>query len=106
MSENHQYAKLALWIGDKERLSDNDRDELATQVNDDAEIAQSIIDVAKVSMGQKISESDMGTHSVEQFTPIREQGRSFVRQATVSDISSFPKAISKANTNLNYAQTT
>lgn len=61
VSENHQYAKLALWIGDKERLSDNDRDELATQVNDDAEIAQSIIDVAKVSMGQKISESDMGT---------------------------------------------
>lgn len=61
ISENHQYAKLALWIGDKERLSDNDRDELAAQVNDDAEIAQSIIDVAKVSMGQKISESDMGT---------------------------------------------
>lgn len=61
VSENHQYAKLALWIGEKERLSDKDRDELAAQVNDDAEIAQSIIDVAKVSMGQKISESDMGT---------------------------------------------
>jgi len=62
VSENHQYAKLALWIGDKERLSDNDINELAAQVNDDAKIAQSIIDVAKVSMGQKISESDMGTH--------------------------------------------
>lgn len=70
VSENHRYAKLALWIGDKERLSDNDRDELAAQVDDDAEIAQSIIDVAKVSMGQKISESDMGTHSPELFSPV------------------------------------
>ena len=59
VSENHQYAKLALWIGDKERLSDADKDELAAQLNDDAELAQSIIDVAKVSMGQKVSESDM-----------------------------------------------
>ncbi|KAK3173625.1 snoRNP complex protein nop56 [Lepraria neglecta] len=59
VSENHQYAKLALWIGDKERLSDADKDELAAQLNDDAELAQSIIDVAKVSMGQKISETDM-----------------------------------------------
>lgn len=59
VSENHQYAKLALWIGDKERLSDTDKEELTAQVNDDSEIAQSIIDVAKVSMGQKISEADM-----------------------------------------------
>ncbi|KAL2057812.1 hypothetical protein ABVK25_002196 [Lepraria finkii] len=59
VSENHQYARLALWIGDKERLSDADKDELAAQLNDDAELAQSIIDVAKVSMGQKISETDM-----------------------------------------------
>ena len=59
VSENHQYAKLALWIGDKERLSDADKDELAAQVNDDAEIAQSIIDAAKVSMGQAISAADM-----------------------------------------------
>lgn len=69
VSENHQYAKLALWIGDKERLSDNDRDDLAAQVNDDAGIAQSIIDVARVSMGQKISESDMGAYSLELFFP-------------------------------------
>lgn len=59
VSENHQYAKLALWIGDKERLSDADKDELAAQVDDDAEIAQSIIDAAKVSMGQAISAADM-----------------------------------------------
>ena len=59
VSENHQYAKLALWIGEKERLSDADKDELAAQVNDDTEIAQSIIDAAKVSMGQAISAADM-----------------------------------------------
>ncbi|KAL6721151.1 Nucleolar protein 56 [Lecanora helva] len=59
ISDNREYAKLALWICDKERLSDNDKDDLTAQVNGDSEIAQSIIDVAKVSMGQKISESDM-----------------------------------------------
>ena len=59
VSENHQYAKLALFIGDKKRLSDKDLHDLAAQVNDDAEIAQSIIDAARVSMGQDISEADM-----------------------------------------------
>ena len=59
VSENQLYAKLALWIGDKKRLSDNDLHDLAHQVNDDEEIAQSIIDAAKVSMGQDLSETDM-----------------------------------------------
>lgn len=59
VSENHAYARLALFIGDKKRLSDEDLHELAAQVNDDAEIAQSIIDAAKVSMGQDISKEDM-----------------------------------------------
>ena len=59
VSENYLYAKLALFIGDKKRLSDNDLHDLAAQVNDDAEIAQSIIRHAKVSMGQDISETDM-----------------------------------------------
>ncbi|CAD6564864.1 MAG: snoRNP complex protein nop56 [Alectoria sarmentosa] len=59
VSDNHTYAKLALFIGPKERLSDADLHELAAQVNDDFEAAQSIIDVAKVSMGQAISDSDM-----------------------------------------------
>ncbi|KAL8951685.1 MAG: hypothetical protein Q9222_002365 [Ikaeria aurantiellina] len=59
VSENHAYARLALFIGDKKRLSDDDLHDLAAQVNDDAEIAQSIIDSAKVSMGQDLSESDM-----------------------------------------------
>ncbi|MCJ1261695.1 snoRNP complex protein nop56 [Lobaria immixta] len=59
VSENQQYARLALFIGDKKRLSDNDLHDLAAQVNDDAGIAQSIIDAAKVSMGQDLSDSDM-----------------------------------------------
>ncbi|MCJ1459415.1 snoRNP complex protein nop56 [Mycoblastus sanguinarius] len=59
VSENHQYAKLALFIGDKQKLSNASLRELTAQVNDDEEIAQSIIDSAKVSMGQTISEDDM-----------------------------------------------
>ncbi|KAL8862582.1 MAG: hypothetical protein Q9178_001080 [Gyalolechia marmorata] len=59
VSENHAYARLALFIGDKKRLSDDDLHDLAAQVNDDAEIAQSIIDAAKVSMGRDISDNDI-----------------------------------------------
>ena len=55
MSDNYTYAKLALFIGPKERLSDTDLHELSAQVNEDSELAQSIIDVAKVSMGQAVS---------------------------------------------------
>jgi nucleolar protein 56 len=59
VSDNHQYAKLALFIGDKKRLTDEDLHDLAAQVNDDEEVAQTIIDAAKVSMGQEISTTDM-----------------------------------------------
>lgn len=59
VSENQQYARLALFIGDKKRLSSKDLHDLAAQTNDDAQIAQSIIDAARVSMGQDLSNSDM-----------------------------------------------
>ena len=59
VSENQQYARLALFIGDKKTLSDDRLHDLAAQVSDDEGIAQSIIDAARVSMGQDISESDM-----------------------------------------------
>ncbi|KAI9788328.1 MAG: snoRNP complex protein nop56 [Candelina submexicana] len=59
VSENQQYARLALFVGDKKTLSDDRLHELAAVVNDDADIAQSIIDAARVSMGQDISEADM-----------------------------------------------
>ena len=59
VSDNHTYAKVALFIGDKKRLTDEHLHELAEQVNDDEEMAQTVIDAAKVSMGQDISTADM-----------------------------------------------
>ena len=59
VSENHQYAKLALLIGDKRSLTDERLHEVAAAVNDDQDVAQGIIDAARVSMGQDISEADM-----------------------------------------------
>lgn len=59
VSENQQYAKVALFIGDKKTLSDDRLHDLAAAVNDDANIAQSIIDAARVSMGQDLSDTDM-----------------------------------------------
>ncbi|KAK4981759.1 Nucleolar protein 56 [Elasticomyces elasticus] len=59
VSENYKYAKLALFIQDKKTLSDDRLHDLAALVDDDEAIAQSIIDTARVSMGQDISETDM-----------------------------------------------
>ncbi len=59
VSENHKYAKLALLIGDKKTLSDDRLHEIAAAVDDDGDVAQSIIDAARVSMGQDLSETDM-----------------------------------------------
>ncbi|KAI9773402.1 MAG: snoRNP complex protein nop56 [Geoglossum simile] len=59
VSENQQYARVALFVGDKKTLSDDRLHDLAVIVNDDGDVAQSIIDSARVSMGQDISESDM-----------------------------------------------
>jgi nucleolar protein 56 len=59
VSDNHTYAKLALAIGDKKSLTDANLHDIAAIVNDDADIAQAIIDAARVSMGQDISVTDM-----------------------------------------------
>ncbi|KAF3907124.1 hypothetical protein ABW21_db0204337 [Orbilia brochopaga] len=59
VSDNYQYAKLALLIQDKSKLTNDNLHDIAVVVNDDADIAQAIIDAAKVSMGQDISEADM-----------------------------------------------
>lgn len=59
VSENHKYAKVALFVKDKKTLSEDSLHDLAAQVEDDEEIARSIIDAAKTSMGQEISVSDM-----------------------------------------------
>ncbi|TVY84847.1 Nucleolar protein [Lachnellula suecica] len=59
VSDNHTYAKLALAIGDKQTLTDESLHDIAALLNDDGDIAQAVIDAARVSMGQAISESDM-----------------------------------------------
>jgi nucleolar protein 56 len=46
-------------IKDKKTLSNDQLHELASHVDDDQDLAQAIIDAAKMSMGQDISEADM-----------------------------------------------
>ncbi|EME39854.1 hypothetical protein DOTSEDRAFT_74675 [Dothistroma septosporum NZE10] len=59
VSENHKYAKCALFIGDKKTLSEDSLHDLAAIVDDDESVARAIIEAARVSMGQDISETDM-----------------------------------------------
>ncbi|KAK6461265.1 nucleolar protein [Scheffersomyces coipomensis] len=57
--DNYTYAKLSLFIKDKASLSDESLHDVAALVNDDSGLAQRIIDNARISMGQDISEQDM-----------------------------------------------
>ncbi|KAL4985010.1 hypothetical protein BDW68DRAFT_165909 [Aspergillus falconensis] len=59
VSDNQRYAQLALFIKDKKTLTDESLHDIAALVEDDEGVAQSIIDAAKRSMGQDISDSDM-----------------------------------------------
>ncbi|TKA72925.1 Nucleolar protein 56 [Friedmanniomyces simplex] len=59
VSENQKYARCALFIGDKKKLSEDSLHDLAKLVDDDESIARAIIEAARVSMGQDISETDM-----------------------------------------------
>ena len=59
VSDNQRYAELALFIKDKQALTNDRLHDIAALVEDDEAVAQSIIDAAKTSMGQEISESDM-----------------------------------------------
>ncbi|EYE98190.1 snoRNP complex protein NOP56 [Aspergillus ruber CBS 135680] len=59
VSDNQRYAQLALFVKDKKNLTDEHKHDIAALVEDDEGVAQSIIDAAKHSMGQEISESDM-----------------------------------------------
>jgi nucleolar protein 56 len=59
INDNHTYCKLVLKIQDKANLSDDNLHEIASLVNDDAGLAQKIIDSAKISMGQDVSKTDM-----------------------------------------------
>ncbi|KAJ5748888.1 uncharacterized protein N7511_010584 [Penicillium nucicola] len=59
VSDNQRYAQVALFVKDKKNLTDESLHDLAALVEDDEGIAQSVIDAAKHSMGQEISEADM-----------------------------------------------
>ena len=61
VSENQKYARCALFIGDKKSLaqSEDKLHELATYVDEDETTARAIIEAARVSMGQDISDQDM-----------------------------------------------
>ncbi|KAI1276261.1 pre-rRNA processing nucleolar protein-like protein Sik1 [Xylaria sp. FL0933] len=58
-SDNHVYAKVARFIGDKSTLGDDKLHELAGLVGDDEEKAAEIILKAKMSMGRELSEVDL-----------------------------------------------
>ena len=57
--DNYSFAKLALFIKDKASLTDDSLHDVAAILNDDSGVAQRVIENAKISMGQDISEQDM-----------------------------------------------
>jgi nucleolar protein 56 len=59
ISENYRYAKLALTIQNKSHLTAASLPTIAAIVEDNQDLARAIIDAAKMSMGQDISDMDM-----------------------------------------------
>lgn len=59
VADNYQYARVAQFIGNKEELDESKLDDLAALIDDDATVAQNILDAARGSMGASLSEVDM-----------------------------------------------
>ena len=59
VSDNGTYAKLVVQIGNKNTLTDESVDDIANLLNQDQDKAEAIVQAAKVSMGQDISEADL-----------------------------------------------
>lgn len=57
--DNHQYARVAKFIGDKDSLDEDKLPELAALLDDDTTVAQNILDAARGSMGSGLSDIDM-----------------------------------------------
>ncbi|KAJ7074404.1 hypothetical protein C8F01DRAFT_1273523 [Mycena amicta] len=57
--DNHQYARVAQFIGDKDTLDEEKLPELAAMLDDDSTRAQNILDAARGSMGSSLSDIDM-----------------------------------------------
>jgi nucleolar protein 56 len=59
VGENYRYAQLALLIQDKTKLTEALLPQMLEILEDNEDLAKSIIESAKMSMGQDISEVDM-----------------------------------------------
>ncbi|KAL1843955.1 hypothetical protein VTJ49DRAFT_6359 [Mycothermus thermophilus] len=59
VSDNHTYCKLVLAIGNKKTVTDESLDDFANLLNQDQDKAEAIIQAAKISMGQDISDVDL-----------------------------------------------
>ncbi|KAK5662210.1 hypothetical protein OQA88_8115 [Cercophora sp. LCS_1] len=59
VSDNGTYAKLVLAIGNKKTLDADSVDDIANVLNQDQDKAEAIVQAAKVSMGQDISDTDL-----------------------------------------------
>ncbi|KAG6919217.1 hypothetical protein DXG01_008011 [Tephrocybe rancida] len=57
--DNHQYARVAQFIGDKDTLNEEKLPDLAAIIDDDSTLAQNILDAARGSMGSALSEIDL-----------------------------------------------
>lgn len=57
--DNHQYARVAQYIGDKDTLDEEKLPDLTVILNDDSTLSQNILDAARGSMGSSLSEIDM-----------------------------------------------
>ena len=57
--DNHQYARMAKFIGDKSRLSESDLEEMQEILDDDEVRAKNVLDGARASMGSDIAPIDL-----------------------------------------------
>ena len=57
--DNHQYALVAQFIGDKDTLDEEKLPDLAAILDDDSTRAQNVLDAARGSMGSSLTEIDM-----------------------------------------------
>lgn len=57
--DNHQYARVAQYIGDKDTLDEDKLPELTAILDDNSTLSQNVLDAARGSMGSSLSEIDM-----------------------------------------------
>ncbi|EIW81149.1 Nop-domain-containing protein [Coniophora puteana RWD-64-598 SS2] len=59
VADNYAYARVALFVGDKDTLDEARLPDLARILEDDATAAQNVLDAARGSMGSALSDVDM-----------------------------------------------